>query len=383
MQKFQNMNPLKNVILSPTDFVAFANQVLENAFGLVKIEGELANFRISNNRWVYFDIKDDVSKIACFCSVYNLPSPLKDGMLIQVTGQPRLHQKFGFSINIQNIQPSGEGSIKKAHDLLKAKLQKEGLFDDERKRLLPFPPETIALVTSVESAAYADFIKIINVRWPFLKLKVYESQVQGENAPKTLISAILEANSEVKLADVLVVIRGGGSAEDLAAFDDERVVRSVSKSRIPTLVAIGHEINVSLSELAADKRASTPSNAAELLTPDKKNEIEYVNQLKVQFSQRIGEIFKKEIVSLQDLHSVLANELNSLYKKEADAILNYKQLIEAFNPNQILKRGYAIVRNDKGRIILSVKNVKEKDLITISLLDGKLDTEVKRVRAKI
>ena len=172
------------------------------------IEGELANLKISKNRWLYFDIKDEFSKVSCFGSVSAMPGPLKDGMMIKITGQPRLHPQFGFKVNIQSIQPSGEGSIKKAYDLLKAKLTKEGLFDEERKRLLPYPPNHIALITSVESAAYADFIKIINVRWPFLTISVFDTQVQGESAPLQLISAIENANKSSDLAEVAISNKG-------------------------------------------------------------------------------------------------------------------------------------------------------------------------------
>jgi exodeoxyribonuclease VII large subunit len=377
------MRQLKEIVLSPTDFVAIANQIFEGALGLVKIEGELANFKISKNKWVYFDIKDDVSKVACFANMYSLPGPLKDGMLVKIVGQPRLHQKFGFSINIRSIQPSGEGSIKKAYDLLKAKLQKEGLFAEERKRVLPYPPKKIALVTSIESAAYGDFIKIINARWPFLKLVVYETQVQGDDAPRQLMSAISQANDELELSDVLVIIRGGGSADDLSAFDDEKVVRAISKSRTPTLVAIGHEINVSLSELAADKRASTPSNAAELLTPDRKSEINSINQLRIQMTNYFEELYKKENTVLQELRESLIDKLKCVYQEEITNILNYKQLLQAFDPERILKRGYAVVRNQKGLVVMSVKNVKEKDLIVVGLQDGKLNTTVKSVHAKL
>ncbi len=190
------------LILTPTDFVAIANQTLEFAFGLIKIEGELANFRVSKNRWVYFDVKDDLAKIACFGSVYNLPGPLEDGMMVVISGQPRLHPQFGFSINIQSIVPAGQGSIKKAYEMLRAKLQLEGLFEPTRKRLLPYPPQSIALITSLESAAYVDFVKILNNRWPFVDVQVYDVQVQGESAPQQLVEALNKVNGQADLADV-------------------------------------------------------------------------------------------------------------------------------------------------------------------------------------
>ena len=200
------------LILTPTDFVALTNQLLETAFGLVRIEGELSNFRISKNRWVYFDLKDDLSKVSCFASVYNLPGPLADGMMLKVAGQPKLHPQFGFSLNVQTIRPSGEGALQKAFEMLKNGLAKEGLFATDRKRPLPYPPASIALVTSLESAAYSDFIKILNARWPMLSLTVFESQVQGEAAPAQIVAALAAANAEPRPADVLVVTRAAAAS---------------------------------------------------------------------------------------------------------------------------------------------------------------------------
>nr|MBP7835134.1 exodeoxyribonuclease VII large subunit [Candidatus Saccharibacteria bacterium] len=165
------------LLFSPTDFVALTNQVLETAFGFIHIQGEVSNFRISKNKWVYFDLKDDYSKVACFASVYAMPGPIENGMVVVASGRPTLHQQFGFNFTVQSVVPSGEGSIKKAFDLLKAKLDKEGLFDEERKRTLPYPPNKIALVASIESAAYADFVKVMSARWPFVQISIYESLV--------------------------------------------------------------------------------------------------------------------------------------------------------------------------------------------------------------
>jgi exodeoxyribonuclease VII large subunit len=156
---------MEGVVLSPVDFVALLNQTLEFAYPTVTIEGELSNFRISKNRWVYFDLQDDAASVKFFGTVYMLPGPLEDGLKLRVVGSPRLHPRFGFSINILSMAPVGEGSIKKAADLLAAKLEAEGLFDPARKRLLPPAPKTIGLITAAASAAYADFIKILNERW--------------------------------------------------------------------------------------------------------------------------------------------------------------------------------------------------------------------------
>ena len=256
--------------LTVSEFVAVLNQTLEFAYPNVTVSGELANFRVSKNRWVYFDLKDEESSVKFFGTIYQLPGPLEDGMMLAVSGMPRLHPLYGFSVNVVSIRPVGEGSIKKAAKLLEAKLAGEGLFDLERKRPLPYPPTHIGLITSAESAAYRDFVKVLGARWGGIKISLIDVQVQGEVSPAQLVAAIEQFNQAAEPPEVLVVTRGGGSAEDLQAFSTEQVTRAVAASRIPTLVAIGHEVDISLAELAADQRASTPSNAAELLVPDRR-----------------------------------------------------------------------------------------------------------------
>ncbi|HET7630253.1 MAG TPA: exodeoxyribonuclease VII large subunit, partial [Candidatus Saccharimonadales bacterium] len=227
--------------LSVSDFVALHNQILEYALPEVTIVGELTNFRVSKNRWIYFDLKDETASVRFFGTVYQLSGPLEDGMLLRVRGTPRLHPLYGFSVTVSSLQPAGEGSLLKAFDLLQAKLTAEGLFDPARKRSLPYPPERIGLITSSESAAYADFMKIIGARWSGLEIVLADVQVQGEAAIAQLVAAVEMFNQLAQPPEVLIVTRGGGSAEDLQAFSSEQVTRAVAASRIPTLVAVGHE----------------------------------------------------------------------------------------------------------------------------------------------
>jgi exodeoxyribonuclease VII large subunit len=201
---------MPDVVLSPVEFVALFNQTLEFAYPMVTIEGELSNFRVSKNRWVYFDLQDDAASVKFFGSVYNLPGPLEDGLKIRVVGSPRLHPRYGFSVNISSIAPVGQGSIKKAADLLAAKLQAEGLFEPERKRRLPPVPETIGLITAANSAAYADFIKILGERWGGVQIQLADVYVQGAQAPLQLARAIEYFNELPDLPDVLVITRGSG-----------------------------------------------------------------------------------------------------------------------------------------------------------------------------
>jgi len=371
---------MEELVFSPSDFVAITNQTLEFAYGgIARIEGELAYFRVSKNKWVYFDIKDEFAKVSCFGSVYMLPSPLEDGMMVKITGQPRLHPQFGFSVTVQSIQSSGEGSIKKAFDLLKTKLTAEGLFDDARKRRLPYPPQRIALVTSVESAAYADFMKILSARWPFVKIDMYDVQVQGEPAPEQLAAAISDASQQGNPADIVVVTRGGGSADDLAAFNDERVVRAIAASRIPTLVAIGHEIDESLSELAADMRASTPSNAAELIAPDRLTELASIRQSGKRLQAAAIHLVANEVQAIHHQQSLIAARLLHAVDRAAQDIHAIKSLVAAYNPKTILGRGYALIHKN-GSLVRSATAVAVGDILDIQVQDGVVNAQVTGTR---
>ncbi|MBP9812843.1 exodeoxyribonuclease VII large subunit [Candidatus Saccharibacteria bacterium] len=373
------MNEQSKLVFTPTDFVAITNQVFETAFGFSYIEGELANFRISKNKWLYFDIKDASSKVACFGSVYAMPGPLEEGMTVVVGGRATMHSQFGFNFTIQSIAPSGQGSIKKAFDLLKAKLTAEGLFEEARKRSVPYPPNNIALVTSLESAAYADFIKVLSHRWPFANLAVYDSLVQGDQAPTQLVNAINNANANEVLADVLVITRGGGSADDLSAFNDERVVRAVASSRIPTVVAIGHEVDESLAELASDKRASTPSNAAELLVPDRQAEARQILGLKPRLSSSFKTIITSNLEnnqrSLENIKSIFNAKLRTA---QAELDLS-KHRLKLLNPRSVLKKGYSVVRQTGGAVVKNSKSLNVGQNIELIFYQGSAKAEVKEI----
>lgn len=370
---------MNDVVLSVSDFVALVNQTFEYAYPLVTIAGELANFRISKNRWVYFDLRDETASVRFFGTVYMLPGPLEDGMLLEVHGSPHLHPQFGFSINVRSMRPVGEGSIKKAANLLEAKLRKEGLFDESRKRLLPYPPQTIGLVTSKESAAYADFIKILNQRWRGVDVQLIDVQVQGEAALQQIVAAITYFNQAATQPDVMVVIRGGGSADDLQAFSTEQVTRAVAASRIPTLVAIGHEIDVSLAELAADQRASTPSNAAELLVPDRREVFVRLGEQRLRLLRYVGDRVEVDRQRLDRFREQVVQGMDRRLQDARDQQLYRKQLIEALSPELALRRGYAILRDAEGKVLKSGKSVSVGDKVKIQLADARVGAEVREV----
>ncbi|MBX4201444.1 exodeoxyribonuclease VII large subunit [Candidatus Saccharibacteria bacterium] len=369
---------MEGVVLAPADFVALVNQTLEYAYPLVTVEGELSNFRVSKNRWVYFDLQDEQASVKFFGTVYNLPGPLEDGLKIRVIGAPRLHPRFGFSVNIVSISAVGEGSIKKAAQLLQAKLEKEGLFGIERKRQLPLIPRKVGLITAAKSAAYSDFIKILNERWGGVEVSLADVYVQGQQAPLQLVAAIEHFNNLPALPDVLVITRGGGSAEDLAAFSDERVVRSVAASRIPTLVAIGHEVDISLAELAADVRASTPSNAVQLMVPDKSTHLQSIAGIRLSLGSSLNTMLENQAqqnrVNLQSISSAVNNYLEA----QNTELQANRKLAVLFDPRAALKRGYAIV-SLKDRHLSSVNNANSGDELSVQLSDGRINSKVTKI----
>ncbi len=363
-----------DVVFEVSDFVAIFNQTIEYAYPSVNIVGELANMKVSKGKWLYFDVKDESASVRFFGTIYNLPGPLEDGMRIQVRGAPRLHPQFGFSVSVQQITLVGEGAIKRAADLLKAKLHAEGLFDDQRKRRLAYPPQRIGLVASAESAAYADFMKILQYRWAGIEIIHCDVQVQGESAPQQIIEALEALNAEAGL-EVIVLIRGGGSADDLQSFSVEQVVRAVAASRVPVLAAIGHEIDESLVELVADARASTPSNAAELLVPDKRALEEMISeQLRATQHKLSHAVQVLQQAAVRDVQQIQVRMQHCITTLRSDLAVR-RQVIHGYDPRRILAAGYALVSRN-GMRISSVSQVDKDLVLQITLQDGRLSAVV-------
>lgn len=369
---------MQELIFTPADFVAAINQTLEFAYPSVIIEGELSNFKVSKNRWVYFDLKDEEASVRFFGTVYSLPGPLEDGMTVRVVGAPSLHPRFGFSVNFRSILPVGQGELKKAADLLFKKLETEGLFALERKRSLPHIPQTIGLITAADSAAAADFTKILNERWGGVEILLADVSVQGDQAPIQIIQAIEYLSQLSDVPEVLIITRGGGSAEDLAAFNDERLVRAVAASRIPTLVAIGHEVDVSLAELAADQRASTPSNAAQLLVPDKKHELAVLARISGDIKQSLETAAKKTSQELKTKEEFLTRYMGNLLSSEQEKVKSMRRLSNLYDPRSLLARGYALV-SVNGKFIKSTGQAKLGAQLDVKMSDGTIEAAIKKV----
>jgi exodeoxyribonuclease VII large subunit len=333
-------------LLSVSDFIALTNQTLEYAYPSVSIEGEVAGFKINQNKYVFFDLKDATGSVGCFMTVWQLRQPIEDGMKVIVTAVPKLTQWGKFSLTVRAVRPSGEGSLKKSFDLLRAKLEKEGLFALERKRPLPETPRRIAVISSTQAAGYADFIKLLNDRWGGLQVDVAHVQVQGSDAPDQMIRALKYFNSRQELPEVIAIIRGGGSADDLSAFNDELLVREIAASRAPTLVGVGHETDVSLADLAADVRAATPSNAAQLVVPDRGELIRQSRQQIRSLSMRLVQIVDLYREELRARVADCAEAVRHQYERRREDLEHRRRILAELDPRRVLERGYAIIRGD-------------------------------------
>ena len=357
------------VIYSVSDFIATSNDIFEKSFSSVLIEGEISSFKVNQNKFVFFDLKDEESVLGCFMTVWQLRFPLEDGMKVIAQVKPKLTNWGKFSLTVEKITPKGEGSLKKSLEILKEKLTREGLFDENRKRRIPQDLQKVAVISSTQAAGYADFIKIINERWGGLKIVVAHTQVQGMAASDQIIRAIDFLNSQSELPDVIAIIRGGGSADDLAVFNDEKLVRAVANSRVPIITGIGHEIDQSLCDLAADFAASTPSNVAQILTPNKFDEMRFLRSKILRTNDlllsKIAELKKANREKNQEIRDrILQNILDQ--KREIQA---KKRILESYNPQNILAKGYALI---SGEIAIG----KE---ITIKTIDKTITAEVKNV----
>jgi len=357
------------VIYSVSDFIATSNDIFEKSFPSVLIEGEISSFKVNQNKFVFFDLKDEESVLGCFMTVWQLRFPLEDGMKVIAQVKPKLTNWGKFSLTVEKITPKGEGSLKKSLEILKEKLTREGLFDENRKRRIPQDLQKVAVISSTQAAGYADFIKIINERWGGLKIIVAHTQVQGMVASDQIIRAIDFLNSQSELPDVIAIIRGGGSADDLAVFNDEKLVRAVANSRVPIITGIGHEIDQSLCDLAADFAASTPSNVAQILTPNKFDEMRFLRSKILRTNDlllsKIAELKKSNREKNQEIRDrILQNILDQ--KREIQA---KKRILESYNPQNILAKGYALISGE-------IATGKE---ITIKTIDKTITAEVKNV----
>lgn len=370
------------------------------------VRGEISNFKNHSSGHLYFTVKDEKSLLKCVMfrsQAMALKFLPKDGMKVIIRGYVSIYERDGqYQLYAEEMQPDGMGSLHIAFEQLKQKLQEEGLFDTSWKKSLPYMPETIGVVTSSTGAVIKDIINVLSRRFYNVHLILYPVQVQGEQAAGQIVHA-LERFNELNCVDVIIVARGGGSLEDLWPFNEEIVARSIYKSKIPVVSAVGHETDFTIADFAADVRAATPSAAAEIVMPDKssvKDKLSVLDtRLRNALSGKIGMERTRYTRLMQS--TVFRQPYNRIYqeklrldvqgrylKKAFEAAQNKQRAklsvlagkLDALSPLGALSRGYSLVRlKSDGRLVKSVNHAKLGEMVVISVTDGKIECTVNDV----
>ncbi|MBR0596620.1 exodeoxyribonuclease VII large subunit [Sinanaerobacter chloroacetimidivorans] len=375
--------------------------------GNVSVVGEISNLKLHSTGHVYFTLKDESSKVNCFLGaeyVKDIRYELADGMEIVVNGYIYLYERGGtYSLNVREITVEGIGNLSAAFERLKEKLSKEGLFDEKYKKPIPFFPAKVAVITSETGAAVKDIIKIIKSRNNIVDVVIYPCLVQGPGAAGDISRAIREVNRLFPEVDTIILGRGGGSLEELWAFNEEIVARSIFDSKIPVISAVGHETDFTISDFVADKRAETPTAAAQMAVPDINALKEYCRQKGNQLQHTMERFIKYMELrvtnyNIEHLQMSLKNRLHIQLskiegvRKDIDICLRNKMTelerntekcksdLEAFHPVNIMKRGYAAILDQDGKLTGSAEHFATGDKLTAVLQDGVLECEVFEIR---
>jgi len=374
---------LKDRIYSVSEITTRIKDAIEEDLGFeyVWVAGEVSNFRgnYASGHW-YFSLKDDKSQISAVCFKWanqGLKFLPEDGMEVICSGQIGVYEKQGaYQINIKHIEPKGVGAQALALEQLREKLLKEGLFDEARKRTLPYLPRKIGIVTSPTGAAVKDILKVLDRRFPNLEIFISPARVQGDEAPLDIVNALRKIYL-IKGIDLIILARGGGSKEDLFSFNDEAVVREIVKSPVPLISAVGHEIDITLSDLAADVRAATPSMAGELAVREKTELTQDILFLK----DRLALTLKKSIESMSRDVDQLQSDLVYLFKNKLDnANAEFGAIagkLDALSPLKVLDRGYSITyKLPSMKIVKQSAKLKKGDEVLINFAKGKAKCSV-------
>ncbi len=417
------------LIITVTELNRRVKSCLENNFAFIWVKGEISNFKVPLSGHFYFSLKDEKSQVrAVMFRGYNtrLIFTPEDGMEVLVKARVSLYEGTGsYQLICESMEPIGHGALKIQFEQLKAKLEKEGLFDKKHKKPIPSVPHNIAVVTSPTGAAIKDILNVLDKRFKGLDITIFPTMVQGEAAAKDIIRSIELANSINYKFDVIIIARGGGSMEDLWCFNDEQVVRAIYKSQIPIVSGVGHEIDFTISDFVADVRAPTPSAAAMLVV---KNKLDIIKELQTykftllsyikskikldkenlsktasmivnpkrkceELSQRCDSLFER----LCDLAPVkinnLKNTLDILGQKiirEVQILMDSKKrlmnrlvdVLNSLSPLETLTRGYSITRDKKSAVIKSINQVGAGESINVIVADGEITSEVTSLKEK-
>ena len=350
----------------------------------IRVKGEISNFKVYPSGHLYFSLKDKDSTInAVMFNNYAKRiafSPKNGDEVIVLASVDSYVPRGTYNLNIFEMEEVGLGQQLIELEKLKKQLASEGLFDESKKRPINIYPKAIGVITAPNGAAVRDIVTNIKRRYPIADIYVFPSLVQGEQAPASLLKAF-NKSQEYDL-DTLIIGRGGGASEDLSAFNDETLVRAVAKSKMPIIAAVGHEIDTTLIDYIADKRASTPTGAAELVTVDRREIENFFSQSMLLMEQSLFEIVDSNREEIEELKNDLDESLKDLLQHQKDEVEKYAKQLDILNPKSILSRGYSISIGEDGKTITSVKDVKENQTIVTLLEDGEVSSRVTAVKGE-
>ena len=393
--------------ISVTDLTLHVKAMVEGLFPSLWVSGEISDLVRARSGHIYFTLKDDTAQIRGVMwrsAAERLQFDLEDGQAVLCFGNLEVYTPRGtYQLVVRKVQPQGIGALQLAFQKLQAKLEAEGLFDPDRKRPLPTFPRRIGIVTSPTGAAVRDFLEAAANRWRGVEVVVIPAQVQGKGAARTIVAGIKAAQRIQPKLDVLVVSRGGGSLEDLWCFNEEPVVRALAQSEIPTVSAVGHEVDVCLCDLAADVRALTPTDAATRVLPDSKtfdlrivsltdrlnrSARNYLNYRKLQLElltqrspiSKPHELIQLRTRRLDELDACAQRALSSQVQASQAKLAKAAASLQALSPLSVLTRGYSVTINDQNQTIDDVKQLTTGDTITTKFRSGEIESKVTKIR---
>jgi exodeoxyribonuclease VII large subunit len=417
----------RDTVLSVSQLTETVRNLLETRIGSVQVSGEISNLRRQPSGHIYFTLKDEGSQVRAVMfrgDARGLAFEPRDGDQVVARGEVTVYVPRGdYQLRVTTLRPQGRGTLQERFEALKRKLQAEGLFDAARKRPLPVFPERVAVITSPSGAALQDFLNVLGRRCPRIAVDIYGVRVQGEGAHREIIAA-LDAAIEAGNADVVVITRGGGSLEDLWEFNEEALARAISASPVPVISGVGHEIDFTIGDFAADLRAPTPSAAAELLSESDETWRNTLEQLGVgvrrAMDARLDEarwqlngfrehyVFREPVrivhqwfQRFDELESVLRRELIQHRQRRVDwwkalqqtwqaldprrPVVEARQRVDALgrqlhllSPQATLERGYALAMDERGKLVRSARQARQLDAINVRFADGSVRTHVER-----
>ncbi len=383
-------------------------ELLSHQFENIWVEGEVSGFKVSSLDHFYFDLKDERSLISCVVfkwNTKNIDFEIKNGLFVRVLADLTTFDKQSkYQLVVKKILPITLGNLFIEFEKLKKKLKDEGLFDEKRKKAIPAFPQTVGVVTSLHGAAIRDIISVIKRRAPYINIIINPVKVQGEGAKEEIAMAIEEFNKYLSYVDVILVGRGGGSMEDLWAFNEEIVARAIASSKIPIISCVGHESDFTIADFVADLRAPTPSAAAEIVSKNAQDVVTHIKQLErrlvstlkilyhriaLKFSVFLNSriyrnpysVIEKKLMMLDDLSERM---ILSVEKKFEDTYIkteNLKLRLKNLDPTIPMKKGFATIRKD-GRMIKSVSEIEVGDVVNIEFKDGKAESQIKKLSIK-